>query len=111
MGRIFRVCSSCKHYPSDEHCKECRYEITTRGNTHWEPLEEFINKPCVSEQTCHEDKMKVLEKIRAEIKAMFPTPGIWMYDEGYGHEHAVCEVLVDVLQIIDKYMNESEDAE
>ena len=29
--------------------------------------EPFINKPCVSEQACREDKMKVLEKIRAEI--------------------------------------------
>lgn len=30
--------------------------------------EPFINKPCVSEGVCHEDKMKVLEKIKAEIE-------------------------------------------
>ena len=55
--------------------------------------------------------LAVLDEIRTEIKSMFPPSGIWMYDEGFGHEHAVCEVLVDVLQIINKYMNESEDAE
>lgn len=31
-------------------------------------VQPFINKPCVSEQACHEDKMKVLEKIKAEIE-------------------------------------------
>lgn len=46
---------------------------------------------------------EVLDKIRTDIKAMFPPSGDWMYDEGYEHEHTVCEVLVDVLQIIDKY--------
>lgn len=99
MGRIFRVCSSCKHYPSDEHCKECRYEITTRGNTHWEPLEEFINKPCVSEQTCHEDKMKVLEKIRAEIET----------EKNAGCHTQYAGGLDFALSIIDKHMKESED--
>ena len=44
-----------------------------------------------------------LEEIRVEIKAMFPPSGNWMYDEGYEHEHTVCEVLGDVLQIIDKH--------
>ena len=102
MSRILRVCPTCKHYPRDEHCKECIYKFTTHGNAGWEPSEELINKPCISD---------VLKKIRTEIKAMFPPSGIWMYDEGYGHEHAICEVLVDVLQIIDKYMTESEDAE
>ena len=28
----------------------------------------FINKPCVSEGVCREDKIQVLDKIRAEIK-------------------------------------------
>ena len=48
-------------------------------------------------------KTEVLNKIRAEIKAMFPPSGDWMYDEEREHEHIVCEVLSDVLQIIDKY--------
>ena len=29
--------------------------------------ESFINKPCVAHKVCHEDKVKVLEEIRAEI--------------------------------------------
>lgn len=48
----------------------------------------------------------VLNKIELEIKAMFPPSGSWMYEEGHEVEHTVCEVLVDVLQIIDKYRNE-----
>jgi hypothetical protein len=48
----------------------------------------------------------VLDKIELEIKAMFPPSGSWMYEEGHEVEHTVCEVLVDVLQIIDKYRNE-----
>lgn len=51
----------------------------------------------------------VLDKIRAEIKAMFPPLGNWMYEEGDEVEHTVCEVLSDVLKIIDKYKAESEE--
>lgn len=53
--------------------------------------EPFINKPCVSEQACHEDKMKVLEKIKAEMLDIM----IRTYQE--------------VKAIIDKYTAESED--
>lgn len=28
----------------------------------------FMNKPCVAHQVCHEDKVKILDKIRAEIE-------------------------------------------
>lgn len=30
--------------------------------------EPFINKPCVSKGACHEDKIEVIDKIRAEIE-------------------------------------------
>lgn len=30
--------------------------------------EPFINKPCISKGVCHEDKIKVLDKISAEIE-------------------------------------------
>lgn len=53
----------------------------------------------------------ILDKIRAEIKAMFPPSGSWMYEEGHEVEHTVCEVLADVLQIIDKYKVERSDKE
>lgn len=63
------------------------------------PLDEsFINKPCISEGVCHEDKIKVLDKIRAEIQAM-PTD----YCGGYiGLDKQ------EVLQIINKYREEQE---
>lgn len=51
----------------------------------------------------------ILDKIRTEIKAMFPPSGSWMYEEGHEIEHTVCEVLADVLKIIDNYKAESED--
>lgn len=58
--------------------------------------EPFINKSCVSEGICREDKMQVLDKIRTEIEALTDgakTERIWN---------------VDVLAIIDKYRSESE---
>ena len=30
--------------------------------------EPFMNKPCIANQVCHEDKVKVIEKIRVEIE-------------------------------------------
>lgn len=59
--------------------------------------EPFINKPCVSEGVCHEDKIKVLDKIRNEVKAL---------TDGAEPEHVWN---VDVLAIIDKYKAESEE--
>ena len=50
-----------------------------------------------------------LDKIELEIKAMFPPSGSWMYEEGHEVEHTVCEVLVDVLQIIDKYRGDADE--
>ena len=47
--------------------------------------------------------MSVIEDIRVEIKAMFPPSGDWMYEEGHEVEHTACEVLADVLQIIDRH--------
>lgn len=55
------------------------------------------------------EQESTLDKIRTEIKAMFPPSGIWMYDEGHEVEHTVCEVLSDVLQIIDKYKEGAEE--
>lgn len=61
-------------------------------------MDDFINKPCVSEQACHEDKVKVLEKIRTEIKE--------------DHSHTFNDGCINknyVLSVIDKYMKESEE--
>ena len=56
-----------------------------------------------------ENKAEWLEDVKAKIKAMFPPYGDWMYDEEYEHEHTVCEVLSDVLQILDKISAEIEE--
>ena len=61
--------------------------------------ESFMNKPCVAHQVCHEDKIKVLDKIKTEINAM-PTD----YCGGYiGLDKQ------EVLQVIDKYKAEGEE--
>lgn len=71
--------------------------------------EPFINKPCISEGVCREDKMQVLDKIRAEIVELTKCP--------YGTEclgancpsNTDCMICGDhVLEILDKYRAESE---
>lgn len=69
--------------------------------TNGEQKQPFINKPCISEGVCHEDKMNVLDKIRAEIMQVANEEKV--YDEKWaiGLRYAV--------KIIDKYKTESED--
>ena len=67
------------------------------------PQEPFINKPCVASQVCHEDKVKVLEKIRAEIdKARYIDKDTRIC------KNALASGLEVALQIIDKYKAEQE---
>ena len=70
----------------------------------------FINKPCISEGVCREDKIQVLDKIRAEIVELTKCP--------YGTEclgancpsNTDCMICGDhVLEILDKYKAESEE--
>lgn len=58
--------------------------------------EPFLNKPCVSKGVCHEDKVKALDKIRNEVKAL---------TDGAEPDHVWN---VDVFAIIDKYKAEEE---
>ena len=60
----------------------------------------FINKPCISEGVCREDKVQVLDKIRAEIERRKKNSG---GDPSRDLAFNVC------LQIIDKYKAESEE--
>lgn len=71
------------------------------------PQESFINKPCVSSEVCEHDKQKVLDKIRAEVKALSPAPTAYDVVDGNPVKDAVWEIIGDVLQIIDKYKSES----
>ena len=68
----------------------------------------FINKPCISEGVCHEDKVNVLKKIRAEIEAkIVRRPWLDFEDK----ERDRNDAFLEVLEIIDKYKSESEDME
>lgn len=59
--------------------------------------EPFMNKPCVAHKVCHEDKVKVLDKIMADV--------INIAD---GKQSIKVR---SVLRIVDKYKIESEDKE
>lgn len=77
---------------------ECNYQVTECDLKFGEQIT-LDGEPLIP--------VSVLWKIRAEIKRMFPLAGKWMYDEEYEHEHSVCEILADVVLIIDKYIEES----
>ena len=72
--------------------------------------EPFINKPCISEGVCREDKIQVLDKIRAEIMQLdYDLESVdYDYNDMTMTEeiHTICRE--EVLQIIDKYKAESE---
>lgn len=53
-------------------------------------------------------KTDVLDKVKAEIKALSPEPTAYDVVDGNPIKDAVWETLADVLQIIDKYKGESE---
>lgn len=57
----------------------------------------FINKPCVSEGSCREDKIQVLDKIRAELIQSIQN-GMLKIESGNE----------ELFHIIDKYGSESE---
>ena len=61
------------------------------------PQEPFMNKPCIANHVCHEDKVKVLDQIRNEIVEL-PTISINANDV----------YKAQVLQIIDKYKADRE---
>lgn len=73
--------------------------------------EPFMNKPCISANVCEHDKNVVLDKVRAEIKALSPEPTAYDVVDGNPIKEAVWETLTDVLQIIDKYRAEGSDKE
>ena len=63
--------------------------------------EPFINKPCVSSEVCEHDKNVVLDKIRAEIKALTSNRGFLSCSVDHIHEK------IDA--VFDKYKSESEE--
>ena len=65
------------------------------------PEQPFINKPCISEGVCHEDKVNVLEKIRTEIMQVANQEKVHDEKWALGLRYAV--------NIIDKYIEGSEE--
>lgn len=66
----------------------------------------FINKPCISEGVCREDKIQVLDKIRAEIENH-----CGFAKENHCEYCYSCPNLMgvkEILEVIDKYRTESE---
>lgn len=71
------------------------------------PKQSFINKPCISEGVCHEDKVDVLKKIRAEIENH-----CGLAKENHCRYCSYCNNVMgvrEILKIIDKYKAESEE--
>ena len=63
------------------------------------PQEPFMNKPCVSHQVCHEDKVKVLDKIKAKIAKRTIEQGFHADEWSISYN--------ELMKIIDKYKTES----
>ena len=76
----------------------------------------FINKPCISEGVCREDKIKVLDKIRAEIKEKIEQEefarSVFRNEEKDSVKAEQCTGSImaynNVIKLIDKYKTESE---
>ena len=95
-----RSCSSCDHFPQDNHCMGCIYDHDIGGNTKWESKTD----PDVIER-------KVIDDIRKEITEKI---------EIYTHEFKLDDTPVDygcrsglniALKVIDRHIGESKDAE
>lgn len=77
----------------------------------------FINKPCVSEGVCQEDKIQVLDNIKVEIKAKIEEEefarSVFRHEEKDDVKAEQCTGSImaykNVIKIIDKYMAESEE--
>ncbi len=72
--------------------------------------EPFINKPCISEGVCHEDKIRVLDKLMAEIEQLPTNTRInWdgcCPDIDYPEIEYIDISKNNLLKIIDKYRTE-----
>ena len=55
---IPKTCSNCEHFPNDDHCIGCVWDVGKRENTKWE----LKKNPIVIE-------LAVLDEIKAEIEA------------------------------------------
>ena len=119
MTNLPEYCYDCPCYNGESgYCQADKgHRFSSDYRPFWCPLietiesleqESFINKPCVARQICHEDKIKVLDKIKAEIEEYMSTLKYAISEDeltikGLKDAYAEC------LEIIDKYRSESED--
>jgi len=87
---IAKTCSTCEHFPNDDHCIGCLWDVGKRENTKWE----LKKNPLAIE-------LSVLDNIRAEIEARL-CDVVSDYTDGYR------TAIQGALAIIDKYKAESE---
>ena len=85
-----------EQYPCKPDIFEKTYEIVSEN----EQQDPFINIPCVSQQACHEDKIKVLDKICNEIERK-ASSGQW--------SEAVIFGLLKARDIIQKHCEDKND--
>lgn len=71
--------------------------------------EPFINKPCISQGVCREDKAKVLNKIRVEIGRSKTEHEMQLAENDIKGKLIVSDIYCDIVNIIDKYKAEIED--
>lgn len=82
---IPKTCSNCEHFPNDDHCIGCVWDVGKRENTKWE----LKKNPIVIE-------LAVLDEIKAEIEARL-CEVVSDYTDGYR------TAIQGDLAIIDKY--------
>jgi hypothetical protein len=109
MSKIERVCSTCKHEPSDEHCLGCTFDWKNAdGNTHWEPEELDFNMPkkVVGKLISADILDKIAEEIEKEKKRQLEI-ALGINDANERRLHLrVEETFSYCLEIINKYREE-----
>lgn len=98
---MYGGCDTCKHSWGEENCKGCLWDGKSQRNTHWEQEELDITTP--KKVVGKMISTGVLDKIRAEIE------NDWQLKE-FPSSPFSCG-LRRAIEIIDKYMTESEEKE
>ena len=93
-----KMCKMYEFNPSSDAYMEHKLVLDLLDQTECSDQQSFINKPCVSEGACREDKMQVLDKIRAELIQSIQN-GVIKIESGNE----------ELFRIIDKYRTESEE--
>lgn len=85
----------------------CKFLASLMDLLEKQTQEPFMNKPCcVAHQVCHEDKVKVLDEIEQEFRAIYPKN----YAGDIEADGCSCVFSLNkILEIIDKYKTESEE--